>query len=366
MPRLTLDDVSNMSDEDFLRVSSDPETEWYESESEEADEEESDDDDQEEETPEDDDSDDDSDDDEESEEEDESDEDDSEGEEEDEEDDQESEEDSSDESDYKAMIEALFSPFPANGTEIKVESIEEAQTLMKMGANYHMKMSILKPNMRFLKTLEKNDLLDEDKLNHLIDLAKGDKGAINKLIRDNSIDPMDLNTEEDTDYSPDKHTVSDRSVELDEVIDQFKDQPAFSDVMSVVTGQWGESSREILVKEPSKYIPTLMAHKANGTFDRINAEVTRRRMLGMIPNSLSDIEAYEKVGIELVTQANASNTGTPEPKPKPTKKAGKDPSKVASPRGKKPSRKSNKIQSIDDLAAMSDEEILKLGNKQYF
>lgn len=261
----------------------------------------------------------------------------------------------------RSELEELFSPFAANGTQIKVDSVEEAKNLMKMGANYHKKMHMLKPNLRFLKTLEKNELLDEDKINFLIDVSKGDKKAISKLMKDASIDPLDLDTQEDPDYSPVKHTVSNESVNLDEVLERVQDNPSFKDTMDVVTGQWDSSSKEVLVKHPQR-IEVLVAHKADGTFDRINAEVTKQRMLGALPHSLSDIEAYEQVGSQLMQQQTSVQN---KPVSKSTKKPkASNPKKVASPKGKKPNQR-QAPSDLDKLSKMSDEDFLKEANKYF-
>jgi hypothetical protein len=272
-----------------------------------------------------------------------------------------SESDSEELTKLRSDLEDLFSPFAANGTQIKVDTVEEAKDLMRMGANYHKKMHMLKPNLRFLKTLEKNNLLDEDKINFLIDVQNGDKKAISKLMKDASIDPLDLETQEDIDYSPVKHTVSEESVNLDEVLERVQDAPSFKDTMDIVTNQWDSSSKEILVKHPAR-IEVLVAHKADGTFDRINAEVTKQRMLGKLPQGLSDIEAYEHIGSELM-QKQATATSKPVTKVAKKTKAS-NPKKVATPKGSKPNQR-QAPSDLEQLAKMSDEDFLKTASKYF-
>ena len=62
--------------------------------------------------------------------------------------------------DYKAEYERLTQSFKANGKEIAVANVDEAISLMQMGANYNKKMAALKPNLKLLKLLENNKLLD--------------------------------------------------------------------------------------------------------------------------------------------------------------------------------------------------------------
>lgn len=277
----------------------------------------------------------------------------------------ESEEQEKSDSTAEETLAKLFSPFVANGTEIKVDSVEEAITLMQMGANYHKKMHTLKPHLKLVKTLEKSKLLDEDKINFLIDLNNGEPKAIAKLLSEKGLDPLDINTEESNEYSPVKHTVSEQTINLDEVLDRIQHTPTFKDTMDVITNQWDSSSKEKLVAEPHK-IEVLNAHKANGLFDRINAQVQKSRMLGQLPSGLSDVEAYEYVGSQLLQQEQANGTQTTPKKvvaSKPKPKATADRTKLAAPKAK---RKESLPSSIEELAELDDAAFLKLGDKKYF
>ena len=52
--------------------------------------------------------------------------------------------------DYKTEYERLLAPFKANGRDISVKGVDDAITLMQMGANYNKKMAALKPNLKLL------------------------------------------------------------------------------------------------------------------------------------------------------------------------------------------------------------------------
>ena len=91
------------------------------------------------------------------------------------------------EPDYKAEYLRLLAPFKANGKEIAVSTVDDAISLMQMGANYNKKMAGLKPSLKMLKLLENSGLLSEEKISYLIDLEKKNPAAINKLIKDSGI-----------------------------------------------------------------------------------------------------------------------------------------------------------------------------------
>ena len=73
--------------------------------------------------------------------------------------------------DYESAYKKVSEPFKANGIDMQVKDPQDIVRLMQMGANYQKKMAQLKPNLKLIKMLEKNELLDEVKLHNLIDLS---------------------------------------------------------------------------------------------------------------------------------------------------------------------------------------------------
>ena len=88
------------------------------------------------------------------------------------------------EAEYRKVV---GTPFKANGKEITVDSAEDAIKLMQMGANYHKQMQQLKPAKRVIAMLEQAGLMDEQKLNHVIDIMNGNSQAIHKLIQERNL-----------------------------------------------------------------------------------------------------------------------------------------------------------------------------------
>jgi hypothetical protein len=196
--------------------------------------------------------------------------------------------------DFAEEFKKLTAPFKANGKDMQINTVDEARTLMMMGANYNKKMAGLKPSLRILKTLENNGLLDEAKLNYLIDLDKKDPGAISKLMKDSGINPLDLEEDEATAYKPKSYNASNREVELDAVLDDIRDTPAFQDTIDIIGNKWDDSSRRVLVENPT-IIKVINEHVSAGIYAQIMAKVDNQRMLGKL-DGMSDIEAYKQVG----------------------------------------------------------------------
>lgn len=213
---------------------------------------------------------------------------------------------------YKESYEKIFAPFKANGHEIKVDSPDDVIRLMQMGANYNQKMQALKPSLKTLKMLERNNMLDESKLALLIEAGNGDINAIQQLLKDNKVDPMDLDTNDELDYKPKVEPVSDREYDLSEVMDSIKDSPHYEKTLRIVTKQWDTDSKQIVVNEPH-LLRTINQHIDSGMYDIVQAEMVKQRALGRL-DGVSDIVAYKQIGDSLDEQGAfdhlASNGGS--------------------------------------------------------
>ena len=196
--------------------------------------------------------------------------------------------------DYEAEYKKLLAPFKANGKDVTVASVDDAVALMQMGANYNKKMAALKPNLKLMKMLENNNLLSEDKLNFLIDLDKKVPGAINKLVKDSGIDPMDIDADKASAYRQTAYTVDDKEIELDTVLEEIQGSPAYNRTLEVVGNKWDVASKQVIAKEP-QLLRVINDHIASGVYDLISTEIERERMFGRL-KSVTDLEAYRQVG----------------------------------------------------------------------
>lgn len=275
--------------------------------------------------------------------------------------------------DYEAEYKRLLAPFKANGREIQVKSVDDAVALMQMGANYNKKMVALKPNLKMLKLLENNGLLSEEKISYLIDLEKKNPAAINKLVKDSGLDPMDLDAEKAGEYKPKIHSVDDREIDLDTVLDEIQETPTYTQTLEIVSKKWDGASKQTIASTP-QLLKVINDHVANGIYDLINQEVERERMFGRL-NGLSDIEAYRRVGDAINARGGfnhlVSNPGKPnqepvvvQPKPKaPADDKLNEKRRAAS--STKPANVSTAAASDFNPLALSNEEFSKLAEIRF-
>lgn len=201
------------------------------------------------------------------------------------------------ETDYKNLYEQVMAPFKANGREMKVDSIEDVRTLMQMGANYNKKMAALKPHLKIVRMLENNGLLDEAKLNFLIDLDKKNPAAMAKFIKDSGVDPLDLDTSKSDEYTPNTYNVGDTELGVSEVLSEIRESSAYGRTLDVVNNKWDSASRKILLSNPQS-IKIINAHIESGLYDVVWEFVERERVLGRMTD-VTDLDAYKVMGEKL-------------------------------------------------------------------
>ena len=274
--------------------------------------------------------------------------------------------------DYEAEYKRLLAPFKANGREVQVNSVDDAITLMQMGANYNKKMAALKPNLKLLKMLENNNLLSEERLSFLIDLGNRNPDAINKLVHDSGINPMDLDAEKVNNYRPNVHTVDDRELALDNVLDSIQDTPTYNRTLEIVSKEWDGASKQIVADHP-ELLSVINDHVQRGIYDLIVTEVEREKMLGRL-NGLSSFEAYRQVGDAIQARGGFDHLGSSQgkantartvvaPKPKAQDSKLKDQKRAAS-SSKQGAPTAAANQDFNPLA-MSDEEFSKMSESRF-
>jgi hypothetical protein len=263
--------------------------------------------------------------------------------------------------DYESAYKKVSEPFKANGTDMQVKDPEDIISLMQMGANYQKKMAQLKPNLKLIKMLENNDLLNEDKLHNLIDLSKKDPKAIAKLVKESDIDPLDIDKDVPEDYQPTDYSVSDKEYNLDEVLDDIKHTDTFNRTINVLTKEWDADSKSTISDYP-EIIRIVNSHMSTGVFDKVNTVLQRDKALGKMPG-ISDVDAYRQI-VEFMHKngelyQSDDNKGTPKVSSKTDDKANADRNKQRKAVAPVKQTTTKKSASDGDFLGLSDEEFMK-------
>ena len=239
------------------------------------------------------------------------------------------------EEDLKAIHAAIFKPFKANGKEITPKTAEDVISLMQMGANYTKKMQLMAPLKKAVESLNKASIGEED-LNFLIDVHKGDKEAIKKLLKKHEVDPLDLDMES-TNYVPKNNIASDEDVEFTDVMQDI--QSSLPKIQEILSKQWDGKSKNLLLKDPT-LMKALHEEIEMGRFDEVQNRLETERTFGRYKGK-SDIEAY----IDVVTKMVAEQAKSTETKPNKASQDNKGSTKPIPDKTKAADRKSTRLNS---------------------
>jgi hypothetical protein len=240
--------------------------------------------------------------------------------------------------------------------------------------------------LKVLKLLEKNELLDENKINYLIDLSQKNPEAIKQLLKDSQLDPMEIDMDAESTYSPARRTVTDTEMALDDVLANIAESPKYTETLNLLGETWDDASREVIAKNPD-IIQTINKHMESGVYYQVAQAVAYEQRLGKLAG-LSDLDAYQQMGQYMdenklfrvnapaatvsegnpanAPAANAENAPKQQPQENPKgpsadaerlrRKAAASPTRKGK-AGKKPAKSYNPLE-------MSDEEFMKLNKMQ--
>lgn len=207
--------------------------------------------------------------------------------------------------DYKQFYTAITSPIKANGKEIQIKSPQDVIKLMQMGANYTHKMQSLAPYRKKMQMLQNAGLFEEDKINFLIDLSQKKPEAISKFLKDNNIDPLDIDVSDTAPkYVPGNHQVSDAEMQVNAIVEDLKSTPEGVNTLKTI-GDWDQTSLQAVWNSPD-VMNTIHDQKQSGVYKLITDEIERQKTLGNIPLNTPFLDAYLGVGQMLLQQKMAA------------------------------------------------------------
>jgi len=265
------------------------------------------------------------------------------------------------------FFEKVSAPFKADGRDMQVKTPEDAIRLMQMGVNYSRRMQEMKPLRAQDQMLKSNGLNDPEKLNFLIDLSKGDKGAIKKLLQDHKIDPVDIDTTaEDTPYQAKNYQGDPKDLAFDDAIKETLAAEGGRELIGDINKDWDEVSKEALRDQPTIF-QNILAQKHSGVYSKIKAELDYQRTMGYL-TQVPFLQAYHQVGEamqkagvfdEPKAQPTVVGTGTRKAAPKPKTEQPTPNVSSATPPRSAPANAGGQ-HAEPDYSSMSDEDFKKL------
>ena len=176
-------------------------------------------------------------------------------EEDDESEDEESEDEESEKSTAKdkAEKEPASLTFKAVGKEYTITDTEMREQFPKVFAqamDYTRKMQAIAPWRKSIDAIE-NAKLEHSDINLMIDVFKGDKGALLEVMKRTGVDGLDLDPETDK-YAPKEYGRDEKALDLEDVIESIRGDEEYRITHDVLTKSWDEASWREFANDPNK------------------------------------------------------------------------------------------------------------------
>ena len=142
-----------------------------------------------------------------------------------------------------------FQALKANGKEYPIEDISELYKLASAGVGAQQKYQAIAGHKKSIMAAEKAGVDIMEAVNMMANYRDNPKEAIMKLLKDNKIDPMDIDLDVESAENKD-YSVSDFEVSYDEVVGEIGDSPVFPKVQELLLKGWDQKSRDIFLEKP--------------------------------------------------------------------------------------------------------------------
>ncbi len=206
----------------------------------------------------------------------------------------ETEEEQTDEVETKAETEVQpiqKQSFKANGREYEFtdkEILEQFPKIFGQAMDYTKKMQNIKPWRKTIDAIE-GAKLNHDDVNLMIDVLKGDKDAINEVIKRTGVDALDLDTE-NSKYSPKDYGRDETELAIKDIVDEISVDKEFDTTQRILSREWDENSWNEMTKDP-QLIKLLHMDVKSGMYDKVQAIADTLKVQG---KRGTDLDLYKE------------------------------------------------------------------------
>jgi hypothetical protein len=183
--------------------------------------------------------------------------------------------------------------FKANGKDYEFSSkeiVEQFPKIFGQAMDYTKKMQTIKP---WRKTI---DAIEEAKLNHsdislMIDVLKGDKGAITEVLKRTGVDTLELDTEADSNYITKDYGRDDSALAIKDIVDDISQDVEYATTHNILSKEWDGASWNIMSQNP-EMIRLLHADVKSGMYQTLQPLVEKLKVFD--GGKKSDLDYYKE------------------------------------------------------------------------
>ena len=241
--------------------------------------------------------------------------------------------------------------FKANGKDYEFTSEEIVEQFPKMfgkAMDYTKKMQSIKPWRKTIDALQGAELGHED-VSLMIDVLKGDKEAINEVLKRTGVDTLELNAEDASAYEAKDYGRDEAALDISDVIKDIQNDAEYATTHNILSNEWDDSSWATISDNP-EMIKLLHTDVQSGMYETLQPIAEKLKVFGGA--SKSDLDYYKEAAQQYYQKSNHQNAQQqqePAPKQKPVEEKPVD--KIAEAKSQSAKRAKTKTASTKRKAA---------------
>lgn len=221
------------------------------------------------------------------------------------------------EEDATSQEEEVIHKFKANGKEYEItdaEMREQFPRVFGQAMDYTKKLQAIKPWRKTIDAMEQAKLTHAD-VNLMIDVLKGDPGAISEVLKRTGVDTVELDVKKDELYVAKDYGRDDSALALQDVIEQISSDPEYTVTQRVIEKDWDDASWRVLKESPEK-IKQLHIDVKSGLYSQLVPIAEKLKIFDGASSTKSDLDYYALAAREYF--GRKSRTEEAEAKTKPS------------------------------------------------
>lgn len=194
--------------------------------------------------------------------------------------------------------------FKANGREYEFtdgEIQEQFPKIFGQAMDYTKKMQQIKPWRKTIDAIEQANL-DHDQVNLMIDVLKGDKGAINEVLKRTKVDTLEL--EDSEAWTPKDYGRDEKTLDLNDVIREIEQDSEYETTKKILGSDWDDRSWNDISKDP-ELVRLLHVDVKSGMYDKVQPIAEKLKVYGR--GVKSDLDYYKEAANVYFEQQNQEN-----------------------------------------------------------
>lgn len=142
--------------------------------------------------------------------------------------------------------------FKANGKDYEFSSeeiVDQFPRIFGQAMDYTKKMQAIKPWRKTIDAIEGAELSHED-VSLMIDVLKGDKGAITEVLKRTGVDTLELDTDEVKPYVAKDYGRDDSALAIKDIVDDISRDQEYATTHNILSKEWDDRSWNTMAQNP--------------------------------------------------------------------------------------------------------------------